>query len=675
MPPVITGLSWYLYQQQGVAIGSTGYTGYTGPGGSGGSTGYTGYSGYTGYTGAGNFTGYTGFSGYTGYTGPSVTGYTGYSGFTGFTGYTGPGNFTGYSGYTGFTGYTGPGGSSTTGYTGYSGYTGYTGSGNFTGYTGYTGPNITGYTGYTGYTGPGGSTGYSGYTGYTGPGNFTGFTGYTGNTGFTGYTGAGNFTGFTGYSGYTGYTGYTGAGNFTGFTGYTGYTGPIGTTGYTGYSGFSGYTGYTGYTGANGSGFTSQTLTDGANIDWSITAGQLADVTLGGNRNLDNAVNIAKNQFTSLTVYQDSVGGRTLTFGTQYQFNGVTPTLSTGPLLADIFYFTNDGSNQYNTVLTKGFGATFAYFAGGSSTSLTNSLVVNSGLDFNTDTTAQVTKGVLSSKRDELAGANSATNAYFTGGASNFTTGGGILATTESILFSSDTTAMVTKSALLTATWQLSGSNSSTLAYFSGGITAASSGVVAITYGLTFASDTSTIVTKGALATGKSNMGSGNSTTIAYFAGGETSFKSLPVVGTQGLTFASDTVTMVTKGALATAKKQTAGTNSTTIAYFSGGETAASPPGATQQTNTQALTFSTDTTTMVTKGVLATGASYVAGANSGAIGYYAGGFTGGGTVVTITEGLSYASDTTTMVTKGALVSAAVGQGAAQGSKFGVTQIP
>ena len=415
----------------------------------------------------------------------------------------------------------------------------------------------------------------------------------------------------------------------------------------------------------------SQTLTDGATISFDPTAAPLADVTLAGNRALANPTSQSKQLFTRLIVYQDANGGRTLSFGSAYQFNGSTPSLSVFPCLADIFDFQSDGTNMYCVALTKGFGATLAYFSGGG-TSNTVSATTTSGLDFATDTTAQVTKGVLSTTRDNTGGANSATTGYFSGGGTSNTV---FVTTAEGLSFATDTTTQTTRGALTTARGKIGAANSSTVGYFCGGSTGAANATqVVTTDGLTFSTDTTAQVTKGALLTAKAGMGGVNSSTIGYFSGGNTG-NVVAVTTTEGLTFASDTTTQVTKGVLSTAKIVLGGAvNSSTIGYFSGGGTTTNDGSSGQVTDTQALTFSTDTTTMVTKGVLSTATGTPAGANSGSYGYFAGGMTGSSVVVAVTNRLDFASDTTTQVTKGALAAALCRLAGVQGSKLGKTQI-
>ena len=89
-------------------------------------------------------------------------------------------------------------------------------------------------------------------------------------------------------------------------------------------------------------GLTKQTLTDAANIAWDMSNGNMADVTLGGNRTLDNPTNLV-NGSAVLIVKQDATGGRTLAFGTAYKFpGGVAPTLSTAANAVDIITFIVD---------------------------------------------------------------------------------------------------------------------------------------------------------------------------------------------------------------------------------------------------------------------------------------------------------------------------------------------
>ena len=78
------------------------------------------------------------------------------------------------------------------------------------------------------------------------------------------------------------------------------------------------------------------TLTDATNIAYDMDDGNNAEVTLAGNRTLDNPTNITPGQSGSIFITQDGTGSRTLAYGDAYDFAGGTaPTLSTGANAVD----------------------------------------------------------------------------------------------------------------------------------------------------------------------------------------------------------------------------------------------------------------------------------------------------------------------------------------------------
>lgn len=98
-----------------------------------------------------------------------------------------------------------------------------------------------------------------------------------------------------------------------------------------------------------------QTLTDGATINWDVALGPMATVTLGGNRTLANPTNLKAGASYAIKVIQDGTGGRTLAFGSAYKFEGgVDPVLSTAAGAVDIITFISDGTNLYGAII-KGF--------------------------------------------------------------------------------------------------------------------------------------------------------------------------------------------------------------------------------------------------------------------------------------------------------------------------------
>lgn len=73
-----------------------------------------------------------------------------------------------------------------------------------------------------------------------------------------------------------------------------------------------------------------QTLTDGATINWDVSAGYNAKVTLGGNRTMAAPTNVQAGMTYVLEVIQDATGSRTVTWNSAFRWGTPgTPTLTT----------------------------------------------------------------------------------------------------------------------------------------------------------------------------------------------------------------------------------------------------------------------------------------------------------------------------------------------------------
>lgn len=91
------------------------------------------------------------------------------------------------------------------------------------------------------------------------------------------------------------------------------------------------------------------TLTDAANISWNLQDGNIAKVTLEGNRALDAPTNIGVGTWL-LLVIQDDTGNRTLTLNSVFKpFGGTPPSLSTAANAVDVFSIVSDGTNLFYT--------------------------------------------------------------------------------------------------------------------------------------------------------------------------------------------------------------------------------------------------------------------------------------------------------------------------------------
>lgn len=70
------------------------------------------------------------------------------------------------------------------------------------------------------------------------------------------------------------------------------------------------------------------TLTDTTNIATDASLSNNFQVTLAGNRTLDNPTNLQNGMVLNWAIAQDATGSRTLAYGTKFDFGGVTPVLS-----------------------------------------------------------------------------------------------------------------------------------------------------------------------------------------------------------------------------------------------------------------------------------------------------------------------------------------------------------
>lgn len=94
-----------------------------------------------------------------------------------------------------------------------------------------------------------------------------------------------------------------------------------------------------------------QTLTDGASVDWNAANGNIATLTLGGNRTINAPTNLYDESFI-LFLKQDATGSRTVTWNAVFKWSGGTaPTLSTTANAVDIITFVYDGTNLYGSML------------------------------------------------------------------------------------------------------------------------------------------------------------------------------------------------------------------------------------------------------------------------------------------------------------------------------------
>lgn len=99
------------------------------------------------------------------------------------------------------------------------------------------------------------------------------------------------------------------------------------------------------------SGTATQTLTDAATVNWDVSAGGVATLTLGGNRTMAAPTNLAVGTYI-LHVLQDGTGSRTITWNAVFKWqSAVAPTLTTTANRRDVFCFICDGTNLYGSAM------------------------------------------------------------------------------------------------------------------------------------------------------------------------------------------------------------------------------------------------------------------------------------------------------------------------------------
>jgi hypothetical protein len=95
------------------------------------------------------------------------------------------------------------------------------------------------------------------------------------------------------------------------------------------------------------------TLTDGATITPNFALNNSFTVTLGGNRTLANPTNLVAGQSGVIIINQDGTGGRTLAYGSNYDFGGGTaPTLTTTANAQDMIAYFVVSTSRINCVFT-----------------------------------------------------------------------------------------------------------------------------------------------------------------------------------------------------------------------------------------------------------------------------------------------------------------------------------
>jgi hypothetical protein len=97
-----------------------------------------------------------------------------------------------------------------------------------------------------------------------------------------------------------------------------------------------------------------QTLVDGATVNWDMSAGNIGLWAIGANRILAAPTNLVVGS-SALRITQDVTGSRTVTWNAIFKWSaGAAPVLSTAGNAIDIVSFIYDGTSLYGSLVSRG---------------------------------------------------------------------------------------------------------------------------------------------------------------------------------------------------------------------------------------------------------------------------------------------------------------------------------
>jgi|TARA_B110001454_G_scaffold44312_2_gene43339 hypothetical protein len=100
--------------------------------------------------------------------------------------------------------------------------------------------------------------------------------------------------------------------------------------------------------------YATQTLTDGATVNWDHAFGNVALWAIAGNRTMAAPTNLAVGS-SALRLTQDGTGSRTVTWNAIFKWSsGAAPVLSTAANAIDVLAFIYDGTNVYGSLVSRG---------------------------------------------------------------------------------------------------------------------------------------------------------------------------------------------------------------------------------------------------------------------------------------------------------------------------------
>ena len=272
-------------------------------------------------------------------------------------------------------------------------------------------------------------------------------------------------------------------------------------------------------------------------------------------------------------------------------------------------------------------------------------------LDYSNDTATATTKGPLTAGTSYQAGVSSRDHGYSMGGTTG-TSSNTKSTKVDRIDYSNDTATAASKGPLNVGAYRCyAGVGNKDYGYHPGGDSAQGSPRSTHVQRIEYASDTSTATPKGNLASARYlHSGTGNLSYGYAAIGGSSPFQNNSVV--QRIEYANDTATAVIKGNLNQGARKATSTGNASYGYVGGGTN----PDLSQITR---IDYANDTATSVAKGPLTVVRQSFSSSSAPGHGYFYGGrqADNGYAQLSSVDRMDYSSDTSTAVSKGPLASA------------------
>ena len=272
-------------------------------------------------------------------------------------------------------------------------------------------------------------------------------------------------------------------------------------------------------------------------------------------------------------------------------------------------------------------------------------------LDYSSDTATATTKGPLTAGTSYQAGVSSRDHGYSMGGTTG-TSNNTKSTKVDRIDYSNDTATAASKGPLNVGAYRCyAGVGNKDYGYHPGGDSAQGTPFSTHIQRIEYASDTSTATPKGNLASARYlHSGTGNLSYGYAAIGGSSPFQNNSVV--QRIEYANDTATAVIKGNLNQGARKATSTGNASYGYVGGGTN----PDLSQITR---IDYANDTATSVAKGPLTVVRQSFSSSSAPGHGYFYGGrqADNGYAQLSSVDRMDYSSDTSTAVSKGPLASA------------------